>query len=221
MPSSHAHSQRQNVAVHACHIQPSLSSQRSHKKQIRSIVKPHSYPDELFFLSIWGDRSPVSVFRFGHLLLHTVIFLQGSQLNWDSCMLCAYIPSSSSRAAAMLFVPLIYLLTTIQLDREPPPACFPQFIVLANNDVLSHSCPQKKPAQLGAIPIWSGRVLPDEPGKTRLPAFVAAAHELGKQQQVVCTNNNDLGMPRLRKYIVFVAGIRQGSHLSRMYNIHS
>ena len=72
MPSSHAHSQRQNVAVHACHIQPSLSSQRSHKNS-RFIVKPDSYPDELLFLSIWVDCSPVTVFRFGHLLLYTVI----------------------------------------------------------------------------------------------------------------------------------------------------
>jgi len=42
-------------------------------KNSRFIVKPDSYPDELLFLSIRVDCSPVTVFRFGHLLLYTVI----------------------------------------------------------------------------------------------------------------------------------------------------
>jgi len=42
----------------------------------------------------------------------------------------------------------------------------------------------KPTSQLGAIPFWSGRALPDK-GSWKLPAFVAAAQKMAEQQGVV------------------------------------
>lgn len=52
-------------------------------------------------------------------------------------------------------------------------------------DFYQDGQPSKPTRQLGAIPIWSGRVLPDEHSRNRLPDFVAAARELGHRMGVV------------------------------------
>lgn len=37
---------------------------------------------------------------------------------------------------------------------------------------------------IGALPIWSGRLMPEDPGCTQLPSLVEAAKKIGQKQQV-------------------------------------